>query len=161
MTELDLPASVLTKADFSPIEDIALAILREELPDVPIFSLIPEETPDFFVLTRRRSALGNWDGDPRFTDVGQVDIHIFTRDPDGDEKGAVLGEAVRVAFRNAWLDHRSVPGRGSVIRIIQTSDPARKTDWATASGPVQYADLPTGYWRYESSYEFRVRKPIR
>lgn len=161
MSELDLPASVLAKADFSPIEDIALAILREELPGLDIFSLIPKSPPDHFVITRRRSALGDWDGDPRFTDVGQVDVHIFAKDPDGDEKAALIGEAVRVAFRDAWLDHRSVPGRGAVIRIKQTSDPSRKTDWATASGPVQYADLPTGYWRYESSYEFRVRKPNR
>lgn len=156
---VNLPESVLALAEFSPLEDIALAILREGLVDVPIYSLIPEDADDFFIVCRRRPALGDWDGDPRFTDEARLELHIFARDPDGDEKASILAEAARVVLRNAWLSHKNYPGLGSVIRIQQVSDPARKTDWATSTGPVQYADLPTGYWRYESTYEMWIRRP--
>jgi hypothetical protein len=155
----DLPQSVLDLVELSPVEDILLTILRDGLPDIPVVSLIAEDPPPMFVLVRRLHGMGDWDGDPRFTDSGRFFIHTFTEDPDGDEKGALLSEAVRVVLRNAWLAHKNVPGRGSVINIKMLSEPSRKTDWATASGPVQYADLPTGFWRYESTYQINVRKP--
>lgn len=155
----DLPESVYALIESKPVEDMLLAILREGLPDVEIYSLIPEDAPANFVLIRRLSGLGEWDGDPRFTDTGRFIIHTYTADPDGDYKGAVLSEAVRVVLRNAWMAKWSRPDLGSVIEIVMTTEPSRKTDWATSSGPVQYADLPTGYWRYESTYHIHVRNP--
>lgn len=155
----DLPQSVLDLVELSPVEDMLLYILRAGLPDVPIVSLIAENAPPMFVLVRRIGGFGDWEGDPRFTDSGRFKVDCYTRDPDGDEKGALLSEAVRVVLRNAWLAHVNVPGRGSIIEIKMLSEPSRKTDWATASGPVQYADLPTGLWRYETTYQLLVRKP--
>jgi hypothetical protein len=154
-----LPPSVLALVELSPIEDILLTVLRAGLPDILVCSLIPKNPPSAFVLVRRMPGMGLWRGDSRFTDSGRFYIHAFTEDPDGDEKGALLSEAVRVVLRNAWLAHTVVPGRGSVIEIKMTSEPARVTDWATASGPVQFADLPSGFWRYESTYSIKVRKP--
>lgn len=154
-----LPQSVLNLIELSPVEDVLLHILREDLPDVPVVSLIAEDPPPFFLLVRRLHGFGNWKGDPRFTDAARFTIHTYTADPDGDEKGALLSEAVRVVLRNAWLDHRQVPGRGSIIAIRMTNEPSRVADWATASGPVQYADLPSGYFRYETMYEISIRKP--
>lgn len=156
----DLPASVYALIENKPVEDIVLAILREGLPDIPIYSLIPEATPEHFILVRRLTSLGDWEGDPRFTDAGRFVVHAYTADPDGDYKGAVLSEAVRVVLRNAGTGTRkwSDPELGSVISISMTSEPSRQTDWATSSGPVQYADLPTGYWRYESLYSIQIRK---
>ncbi len=52
-----------------------------------------------------------------------------------------------------------MPGRGHLTRVQMTSAPRRVTDWATATGPVQYADLPTGVWRYETQYRIGIRKP--
>lgn len=156
---LGLPMSVIELAEFSPVEDLVLAILRADLPDVPSYSLIPNETPDFFVLTRRVPMLGDWGGDERFVDAGRFIIHAFTSDPDGDEKGAILSEAVRVVMRNAGRERRSIPGKGSITELRLIAEPTRKTDWATSSGPVQFADLPTGYWRYESTYQIAARKP--
>lgn len=155
----ELPLSVLSLVELSPVEDILLSILREGLPDVPIFSLIPEDAPPVFLIARRLHGMGQWNGDARFTDSGRFFVHTFTSDPDGDEKGALLSEAVRVVLRDAWLSHKNVPGLGSVISIQMLSEPSRKTDWATASGPVQFADLPTGFWRYETTYEIKIRKP--
>ena len=156
-----LPDSVLGLIENAPVEDMLLAILRKGLPDVPIVSLIANDPPPHFVLVRRYSGLGGWGGDPRFTDGGRFFVHAFTQDPDGDYKGAVLSEAVRVILRTAWLEHWRFPDLGSIIEIHMLSEPTRKTDWATASGPVQYADLPTGYWRYESTYSIKIRKPTR
>lgn len=154
-----LPQSVLDLVELSPVEDILLYILRDGLPDIPVVSLIAENPPPNFILVRRMHGFGAWRGDPRFTDHARFSIHTYTEDPNGDEKGALLSEAVRVVLRDAWLDHRQVPGRGSVIRIEMTNEPTRVADWATASGPVQYADLPTGFFRYETMYEISIRKP--
>lgn len=154
-----LPQSVLDLIENAPIEDMVLAILRKGLPDIPVVSLIAPNPPPHFVLVRRMSGLSDWSGDPRFTDTGRFYVHTFTQDPDGDYKGAILSEAVRVVLRTAWLEHWSFPGLGSVVEIGLLSEPTRKTDWATSVGPVQYADLASGLWRYESTYSIQIRKP--
>lgn len=160
MAVVNLPASVLALVELSPIEDVALVILKDGLVDIPSYSLIPETVPDDFIVVRRAHGYGLWKGDERFTDWARITVHVLTKDPDGDEKGALLSEAVRVVMRNAWLNNKLIPGRGYVSRIEMRSEPSRVTDWATASGPVQFADLPTGYWRYETTYGISIRKPL-
>lgn len=150
---------MLDLVELSPIEDVALYVLRQGLPDIPIHSLIEEDPPDDFIVVRRDHSLGEWEGDTRFVDVGMLSVEVFTVDPDGDEKGALLSEAVRVVWRNAWLENLKIPGHGWLAQARMTSAPTRVTDWATATGPVQYADLPTGRWRYETKYQIAVRKP--
>jgi hypothetical protein len=154
-----LPQSVLDLIEFSPVEDLLLEVLRAGLPDVPVYSLIPKDAPDLFVLVRRMAGMGGWSGDQRFTDAGRFFINTFTVDPDGDAKGAQLSEAIRVVLRDAWLSNYTSPDYGSIIRIEMSQEPARRTDWATSSGPVQFADLPTGFWRYETTYTIKIRKP--
>jgi len=154
----NLPASVLAHLELSPVEDVMLYVLRDAFPDLSIRSLLSTD-PEFpLVLVRRSPGLGESDGDPRFVDAAIVDVHVFAQDPDGDEAAALISEAVRVALRNAWLAHARVPGRGSIIKVAMTSTPHRSPDWATSSGPVQYADLPAGTWRYEASYHVTIRK---
>jgi hypothetical protein len=154
-----LPASVYDLIENAPVEDVLLALLRRGLPDVPIVSLISEDPPPFFILVRRLSSLGDWRGDARFVDSGRFAVHCYTQDPDGDMQAAILSEAARVVLRTAWLEHWVFPGLGSVIEIQMLAEPLRRADWATSSGPVQYADLPVGYWRYEAEYSLQVRKP--
>lgn len=155
-----LPDSVLSLVENQPIEDIVLAILRRGLPDVPVHSLIAKDPEPWFILVRRYPGIGSWTGDPRFTDSGRFFVNTFTQDPNGDWKGAMLSEAVRVVMRTAWFEHWSFPDLGSVVELQMTDEPSRVTDWATsAGGPVQYADLPGGYWRYQSFYEINIRKP--
>jgi hypothetical protein len=153
-----LPDSVLALIENRPVEDMLLAILRKGLPDIPVVSLIAERPPPAFILIRRMAGMGGWNGDPRFTDVGRFFVHTYTQDPDGDWKGAVLSEAIRVVLRKAWMEHWSFPELGSVVEINLTNEPSRVTDWATSAGPVQYADLPTGFWRYEAIYSIQIRK---
>lgn len=159
LTGIDLPDSVKTRIELSPMEDIFLHILRREFPDLPIYSLIPPEVQFPFVLIGRRAPLENWGGHPKFTDQGRLLVSVFTDDPNGIEKGQLISDAIRVALREAWLNHEYIPGLGSIIRIDLKSEPSRSPDWATSSGPVQFADLPNAVHRYEATYSVRIRRP--
>ena len=158
MGDIDLPASVLGLVEFDAIEDLILDVLRTYLPDVPAFSLIPSNPPDVFLLVRKEHPLGNPGGDGRFILGGRISINSFTVDPDGDEKGWLLAEAVRVVMRKAWLEKHHAPGIGWVSRITESVQASRESDWATSAGPIQYADLPLGTHRYESQYSVRYRR---
>ena len=154
-----LPDNIKALAELSPVEDLMLTLLRAGLPGIKVQSLISASQTFPLVLPRRMPGFGRWDADPRFTDSAHVVLHTFCEDPNGDEDAAILAEACRVILRNAWLDQTVVTGRGHIARWEMTSAPRRVTDWATATGPVQYADLPTGVWRYETQYQIEIRKP--
>lgn len=154
----DLPQSVLDSVEFLPIEDVALHVMRTYLPDITTYSLIPMDAPETFVLVRRDFALGRWGGRPGHLDYARLRVDAFTSDPDGDQKGALLSEAIRVAFLRAGEEELVLPNGDWIKSVEMTSEPARRVDWATATGPVQYADLPTGLQRYEAKYAIRVRK---
>lgn len=156
-----LPDAIRALAELSPVEDVLLFVLRRGLPGISVQSLIWIDQTFPMVLVRRSPSFGEWAGDTRFLDSADVLVHTFAQDPDGDEDAAILAEAVRVVLRDAWLNHLVIPGRGHLTRVEMTSAPRRVTDWATATGPVQYADLPTGVWRYETLYRIGIRKPRR
>ena len=154
-----LPNSVKAIAEFAPVEDLLLAVLRENIPDVSIQPVIQADQTFPFVTVRRSPTMGSYQGDSRFTDWAEVTINAFCSDPNGDEDAAILSEAVRVVLRDAAFERKVYPGLGYITRAELISAPRRAADWATATGPVQYADLPTGTWRYESRYEVEIRKP--
>jgi len=142
----------------SPVEDLLLSLLRTKLAGVQVKSLIADTQTFPLVIARRSGNFGEWSGDPRFLDAAQVTVHTFATDPNGDEDAALLAEAVRVVLRDSV--NVVVPNRGHITSVTMTSAPRRVTDWATATGPVQYADLPTGTWRYETIYEIAIKKPL-
>ncbi|GAA0967408.1 hypothetical protein [Actinocorallia libanotica] len=154
-----LPPEIKALAELSPVEDLMLAILRDGLPGIQVRSLIAADQHFPLVLVRRDPTFGEWEGDHRFLDSALIAVHCFCEDPDGDEDAAILSEAARVVIRDAWLSQKVVHGRGHITRLDVHTAPRRVTDWATATGPVQYADLPTGVWRYESKYQIEIRKP--
>ncbi|MGW6745418.1 hypothetical protein ACWGDX_32550 [Streptomyces sp. NPDC055025] len=154
-----VPDHIKALAELSPVEDLLLSILRDRLPGIRVKSLVDQHEVFPLVLIRRDPSFGAWSGDTRFTDAARVVINCFAQDPDGDEDAAILSEAVRVVLRDAWLNNVVVPGRGHITRVDMNSSPRRASDWATATGPVQYANLPTGVWRYESIYDIQIRKP--
>jgi hypothetical protein len=162
-----VPDWIAEKVKFAPVEDLALAVLKEAFPKMNINTLIElnqagdDYSDGFFVRIRRILGAGLWAGDDRFIDYGALAVHVFTKDPDGDLRGALVSEAIRVALFEANLARKFYPGLGSLTDVRVDEEPSRKTDWATASGPVQFADLPAGYWRYETRYSMWVRKPIR
>lgn len=156
-----IPQSIRDRAELSPVEDVALAILRRRIPEVRSQSLIEDDQQVPFILVRRSPELTGWRGDPRFTDVASIDIECIVEGPDADEDAALLSEVVRCAFRDAWLENDIYPGLGHLTNHEMTISPHRTPDWATATGPVQYADLPTGFTRYESTHRLDIRKPRR
>lgn len=171
MANFELPQSVFDLAELAPVEDVLLAILREHLPEVNVTSTIPAaEDTDLFPLILARGASSSFGAvtrEPRFIGRSAVTIHTFTQDPPtpglpgGDQQGAILSEAVRVIFRDVGLAKPFIPGIGTILAITMTSPPRRVSDWATATGPVQYADLPAGVWRYETHYRLSYRRPLK
>lgn len=141
----------------SPVEDLMLTLLREGLPDVAVNSLIADNQTFPLVVVRNTGAWGEWQGDERFLDAGSIIVHTFCEGLNGDSDAALLAEAVRVVIRDSV--NKVIPQRGHLVRQHMMDRPRRVTDWATATGPVQYADLPTGVWRYETQYQVEIRKP--
>lgn len=154
-----LPPEVKAIAEMSPVEDLVLELLRPRLEGVRVQTLIEDDQRFPLVLIRRGDSFGIWDGDMRFLDQATLIVHTFCADPNGDEDAAILAEAVRVILLDAWRNQTVVPGRGHITSIDMLSAPRRVTDWATATGPVQYADLPTGVTRYETRLQIEIRKP--
>lgn len=153
-----LPAEILALVEMSPVEDLMLALLRENLPGINVNSLIADDQTFPLVVVRNTGAWGDWSGDERFLDAGSVVVHTFCEGINGDSDAALLAEAVRVVIRDSV--NVVVPNRGHITKQQMLSRPRRVTDWATATGPVQYADLPTGVWRYETTYQVEIRKPL-
>lgn len=161
-----LPQSVRDMGELPPIEDVLLAFLRPALPDVEVKTLVPDAmAADFpFVVARRQYNMMHWRGDLRaFVDQAYIQVDTFTQDTttsSGDEEGAILSEAVRVALRDAWLDQTVIEVEGKRVAIAKfdlLNAPRRAGDWANATGPVQYADLPAGAWRYTTVYRITFR----
>lgn len=161
MTTYNLPLSVRQRVEKSPIEDVLLTVLRDAFPDVPVYSLIPNNPKQLLIVVRKDHPFGDIDPhDDKFLRYARFTVNCFAWDDEevgGDTKAALLSEAVRVALRDAWVNNQYVPNRGWISRIWTIEDGTRVTDWATSAGPVQYADLPNGYTRYESKYVLLLR----
>ena len=163
MVQVTLPASVQALVEMAPFEDVGLAVLKDAFPDVTVVSLIPSDAftqESLLFLVRRVGGWGLWDGDARFMDSGSLSLQVFASGSDADERAALASEAIRVAMREAWREPKYYPGVGALVRVRVREEPVAKADWATSSGPVQYADLPKGWTRYETIYDLRVRRPL-
>lgn len=155
-----LPASVAALIENPSVTDIALHILRTALPDVTVVSEIPMDTTFPLVLIRRGQRFSAPRGNERGLASTVVDVNVFTSGLEGDAEAEAISEAIRVAMRDAWANRLALAeGLGSLVRIWPEMAPSRSSDWATASGPVQYADLPAGAWRWESAYRITYRPP--
>ena len=158
---IDLPASIKAVVQMYPVEDLVLAVIRDGLPDLPSFSLIPQDTSayEFFAVFRRIPG-GTWGKDPRFVDHATLQVQVYTKDPESDSKAALISEAIRVTLVRAEREQRVYPGLGHLVKVTVTNEPARGSDWAPSSGPVQYADLPSGFTRYQTTYSLKIRRPL-
>lgn len=157
-----LPPEVHALAENAPLEDFLLALLRERLPEpIRVQSLVEMDQRFPLVLVRRIPGMGDGKGDPRFLDSSVAAVHVFVEGVEGDSDAAVLSEAIRVILRDAWLNHKVVPGVGHLTHFEVAQVARRTTDWSTSMGPVQYADLPAGVVRYEAHYALTLRRPTR
>lgn len=155
----NVPPAVMALAEHVPAEDIALSVLRAGLTGVQVVSQIAKGQTFPVVLVRRLPVFLDFRGDARFLESTDIAVHCFVEDPDGDRDAAILSEACRVLLRNAWLDRWYNASLGSISHMEVLAPPRRIPDWATSSGPVQFADLPSNVWRYEGRYRLIVRKP--
>lgn len=161
----ELSPDVYDIAELPPVEDPMLGLLRPRLgaAGVRVLSAIPPDMADAFpfVLVRRQYNQMHARGDARsFTDQAYIQVDVFTEGVNGDEDGATLSDAVRVILRDAWLNQTVEPVTKAALssfRVIHS--PRRAGDWANATGPVQYADLPAGAWRYTTTYRLTFRYP--
>lgn len=155
-----LPDELLQRVEFAPVEDVLVPILRDELPGIRVTSLVNFDTIQFpAVLVRASYSTAHWSGHPDLFDESLVSVQVFTDGLDADQDGAHLSEVVRVALRDAARRRANVPGVGRLVAADQRGRARRQPDWATATGPVQYADLPSGAVRYESIFHVRWREP--
>lgn len=144
------------------MEDLLLAALNNYLPDVNSGTQITMDQTFPFIHVRRLDSYGIWAGDPRFLDDAFIGIYTYAEDPDGDYDAERLAWAVHTAFvRKATPAKFGTPELGSIVSISLSGAPRRVPDWATATGPVQYADLPAGVWRWETRYDVTVRRPLQ
>lgn len=154
-----LPESVLAMAEFAPVEDLLLDVMRERIPDISFQSLVEDNQTFPFVLIRANPGSQWWGGDDRFIDSAMVNFEVFVAGTNGDEEAAILSEAVRVALRDAYRENHRIPKKGAVVSVRMQIRPHRAPDWANSVGPVQYADLPAGVTRYSSTYGIDIRRP--
>lgn len=153
-----LPQEILDLVEMHPVEDLVLSLLRDRITTVPVQSQIYDDQTFPAIVIHRGDTIGEWwGGDERFIDNARLDVFCFVEGLNADEEGALLSEAVRIVLRDSV--NIVVPGLGHIAEARMSSPPRNAADWDTATGPVQYADLPTGVVRYSTSYALKVRKP--
>lgn len=153
-----VPQEILDLVEMTPMEDLVLAVLRDRITSVSVQSLIEMNQTFPAIVAHRGGSWGDWSGDPRFLDSGQLEVFAFTDGVEADTDGALISEAIRVVLYGAI--NKVVPGRGHITKVDLVSAPKRVPDWDTSTGPVQFADLPVGVVRYESIYAIEIRKPV-
>ena len=150
MSAFNLPASVLDRVAFFPYEDILAAMFQRAFPELRFETYVPEVLTYPLITGARFTPQGGWSGDPRFIDSGPVRINVFCAGPDADVEAFLISEAIRVMMLEASLERWNFPGLGSIVNITMSTEPADVNDWATATGIVQFADLPEGVIRFEA-----------
>ena len=155
-----LPDSILdATGDWPEGRLVALEILRSRFPEFRFVSLIsPEHTPPW-ALVRETGFEGAVYEDRRFMREFFISIETFTEGLESDVDAPNVHRAAEDAFTRAALGNISVGGGTSWIVDYSLEEPARRlSDWASASGPVQTADLPTNWTRWHSLHRIAIKR---
>lgn len=151
-----LPDEVLDLVALEPLEDLVLAIFRTDLESVTCGTRYAKSQSFPYILVRVIDDWGRPKQDHRFVSTRQLVVHTLCDGLNAEEDAGLLGEAARVVLTNAV---NRVSDKGWLSRVDPISLPSQSPDWAAATGPVQYADLPTGVTRYQAKYEVSYRRP--
>jgi hypothetical protein len=128
---------------------------------VHVGTLYSEDLTPPLVLARRerRSGAIGLQADERFESSAIITVNAITEGLDADEEAEELQEACRIALLQAFTEQRVYPNGGSISLLKVASPASRVSDWATSTGVVQYAALPTGWTRHESVWRLMIRPP--
>lgn len=155
MKSLDTPV-------FGLVEDLMLGILRPAFAgtNVTVASTFTEGMGVPAVIARQDKKSGNaviYSGDARFLRPALLSIDAICTGPDADQDAGMLQEAVTQIIMRAQREQTVVPGVGYISAIENVGNAARSSDWATSTGVVQYASLPQGAVRYDSTMRLYIR----
>jgi len=118
------------------------------------------QPPAVLAINTRRTGLDAYgNNDEMFMRSAVMEINTFTDGADAETDGVNLQESVKQALVRAHLKQIHYPGLGIINHISSPLTATRQTDWATATGPVQYSKLPEGAVRYEARYKMIIRPP--
>lgn len=151
-----LPDEVLDLVELHPLEDLVLGIFATDLASVARGTRYAKAQAFPYILVRVVDDWGRPKQDHRFVSTRQLVIHTLCDGLNAEEDAALLGEAARVVLTGAVNRETE---RGWLSKVDPISLPSQSPDWAAATGPVQYADLPPGVVRYQAKYEVSYRRP--
>ena len=156
-----LPPSVKALVAHEPlVEDVALDVLREAIPEILWADETEQSSPPPFGVVRRDSYVGAGDADHRFISTAYVAVHTFTDGINADIDNSRLQEAVKLTLLGAGYAQPPVRGWGFISKVRLVEPYVKRSDWQNSEGPVQYADLPNDYTRFESVLEIKVRRTV-
>lgn len=157
---MTLPKSITDSAYGIPIaEDVGLGLLRDALPDMDFTPLISQDRVPPYVLIRADIFPARFGVDQRFQYEIYLTCESFTRGINADIEGIVILNAVTQALQRLATKNTPIyDGLGWLNEVEVIDLPARRSDWATSEGPVQYADLPQDYVRCISSYRLLIKR---
>ncbi|WP_165218180.1 hypothetical protein [Schaalia sp. ZJ1691] len=145
--------SIADELDVSPhvsVEEFLPGWLEADLPvDVAVRSRVEEDLFVPFVLIREAPVSASWDGQDDRVESIDFEVHTFTDGIDAESDGFALQEAIWRLVKRYADSGRRVGDSGSTVAYAKRWDrPRRRADWAEATGPVQYQDLPAGVERF-------------
>lgn len=153
---------------FGAIEDLMIGLLRPWFarvvaaggPQVNVYSeyqadMVP---PYVLVLNTRRTGIEAYETkDDEWARAAVVEVNAICDGLDAEADCSALQESVRHCFLDAHRNQIVVPNAGVINQVTTPTLATRQTDWASASGPVQYAKLPHGASRFEARYRMIIR----
>lgn len=155
---------------FGTTEDLILGLLRPWFaaveaaggPKVNIYTDYQEGMVPPFVLvmnTRRTGIEAYATKEDNWARSAVLEVNTVCDGTEAERDAADLQESVRHCLIEAQANQTVVPNVGVINQITTPVMATRQTDWASASGPVQYAKLPHGQTRYEGRYRLIMRPP--
>lgn len=155
---------------FGASEDLVLGLLRPYFtrlaeaggPNVRVYTQYEDgmAMPCVLAINTRRTGIDAYavKDEPYIRSV-VLEVNVLTSGRNAERDAADLQEAVRHVFMDAQRRQVVVPNVGYISRLSSSIMATRQTDWATSSGPTQYAKLPHGATRYEARYRMLIRPP--
>lgn len=155
-----LPESITDSAGTVPEGiDVALEILNRRLPGFVFAGLIYPGLAPPFALVREAGFEGAWRADRRFVREFFISIETFTEGLESDVESPKIHRAAEDAFTRAFYGNEVLQDGAAWLVDYELAEPARRLyDWASATGPVQTADLPTNWTRWHSLHRIGIKR---